>query len=171
MSRLTGWLLIGLAASLVYLLGYLNGAGGEQEKQHEADKAQLAAAFAQGQALGAVHDVVVTKYVDRVQVVKEHGKTIIKEVPVYVSKASDAACIVPVGFERLHDSAAANVPPVPDPAGRSNDAPSGISLSTVAETVADNYEAGHLNAEQLKALQEWAREVHAIATANQSSKK
>lgn len=167
MSRLTGWLLIGLAASLVYLLGHLNGAGSEQEKQREADKAQLIAAFEQGQALGTVHEVVVTKYVDRVQVVKEHGKTIIKEVPVYVSKASDAACIVPVGFERLHDAAGANVPPVPDPAGRSNDAPSGIPLSTVA----DNYEAGHLNAEQLKALQEWAREVHAIATANQSSKK
>ncbi|RBJ62603.1 hypothetical protein C3L29_041995, partial [Pseudomonas sp. MWU12-2534b] len=100
----------------------------------------------------ARHDVkVVTQYVDRVQVVREKGDTIIKEVPVYVDREADRACTVPVGFVRVHDGAAANVP-VGDPRD-ANAAPSGVALSAVAATVADNYTTCHENAEQLIALQ------------------
>ncbi|UVS99055.1 hypothetical protein [Burkholderia glumae] len=99
---------------------------------------------------------VVTQYVDRVKVVREKGDTIIKEVPVYVDREADRACVVPVGFVRVHDGAAANVP-VGDP--RSADAaPSGIALSAVAETVASNYTLCHENAEQLMALQARVRD-------------
>lgn len=94
---------------------------------------------------------VVTKYVDRVQVVRGKGDTIIKEVPVYVDRESDRACTVPVGFVRVHDAAAANVQ-VGDP-GSTDAAPAGIALSAVAGTVADNYTTCHENAEQLIALQ------------------
>lgn len=170
MSRLTGWLLIAVAAGLLYLLGYVQGATSEQKKQQQLEQQQLVAAFEQGQALGVVRDKVVTVYVDRVQTIKERGKTIIKEVPVYVTAKADAACVVPVGFVRLHDGAAANVPPVAGNASGSNDDPSGIPLSAVAETVADNYEAGHLNAEQLAAVQQWWRESKA-AVEKQAAKK
>ncbi|MDP9583561.1 UNVERIFIED_ORG: hypothetical protein J2791_002873 [Burkholderia contaminans] len=99
---------------------------------------------------------VVTQYVDRVQVVREKGDTIIKEVPVYVDREADRACVVPVGFVRVHDGAATNVP-VGDP--RSADAaPSGIALSVVAATVAGNYTTCHENAEQLTALQARVRD-------------
>ncbi len=54
---------------------------------------------------------VVTQYVDRVQVVRERGDTITKEIPVYVTPTADAACAVPVGFVRIHDAAAAGVTP------------------------------------------------------------
>lgn len=94
---------------------------------------------------------VVTKYVDRVQVVRGKGDTIIKEVPVYVDREADRACAVPVGFVRVHDAAAANMP-VGDP-GTADAAPAGIALSAVAGTVADNYTTCHENAEQLIALQ------------------
>jgi hypothetical protein len=172
--RIFGWLAVLLAACLLVLVGYVKGASDEQASQRETDAKQMRQAFEQGQAFGTVRDVVVKQYVDRVQVVKEAAKTIIKEVPVYVSKESDAHCAVPVGFVRLHDAAAAaaaNVPPVASPAGVPNDARSGIALSTVAGTVADNYESAHLNAEQLKALQQWARDIHAIATGNAPEKK
>ncbi|WP_367190092.1 hypothetical protein [Burkholderia sp. Ed8] len=99
---------------------------------------------------------VVTQYVDRVQVVREKGDTIIKEVPVYVDREADRACVVPVGFLRVHDGAAANVP-VGDP-GSADAAPSGIALSAVAATVAGNYTTCHENAEQLIALQARVRD-------------
>ncbi|KGE07970.1 signal peptide protein [Burkholderia gladioli] len=99
---------------------------------------------------------VVTQYVDRVQVVREKGDTIIKEVPVYVDRDADRACVVPVGFVRVHDGAAANVP-VGDP-GSADAASSGIALSAVAATVAANYTTCHENAEQLIALQARVRD-------------
>lgn len=99
---------------------------------------------------------VVTQYVDRVQVVREKGDIIIKEVPVYVDREADRACVVPVGFVRVHDGAAGNVP-VGDP-GSADAAPSGIALSAVAATVAGNYTTCHENAEQLIALQARVRD-------------
>ena len=104
---------------------------------------------------------VVTQYVDRVKIVRETGATIVKEVPVYVSPEADAACVLPRGFVRLHDAAAAGRSP--EPAGSSDAAPAGIALSTVAGTVADNYERCHENAEQLIALQAWGRQVSLVA--------
>ncbi|KVP62189.1 hypothetical protein [Burkholderia ubonensis] len=99
---------------------------------------------------------VVTQYVDRVQVVREKGDIIIKEVPVYVDREADRACVVPVGFVRVHDAAVANVP-VGDP-GHTDAAPSGVALSAVAATVAGNYTTCHENAEQLIALQARVRD-------------
>ncbi|MBN3506518.1 hypothetical protein [Burkholderia cenocepacia] len=104
---------------------------------------------------------VVTQYVDRVQLVREKGDTIIKEVPVYVDREADRACVVPVGFVRVHDGAAANMP-VGDP-GSADAAPSGIALSAVAATVAGNYTTCHENAEQLIALQARVRDTEESA--------
>ena len=59
---------------------------------------------------------VVTEYVDRVQVVRERGDTITKEVPVYVTPTADAACAVPAGFVHIHDAAAAGIAPPELPA-------------------------------------------------------
>ncbi|MGS0892724.1 hypothetical protein ACVBGC_09295 [Burkholderia stagnalis] len=99
---------------------------------------------------------VVTRYVDRVQVVREKGDTIIKEVPVYVDREADRACVVPVGFVRVHDAAAVNMP-VGDP-GRADATAAGVALSAVAATVAGNYTTCHENAEQLIALQARVRD-------------
>ncbi|WP_176038886.1 hypothetical protein [Burkholderia multivorans] len=100
---------------------------------------------------------IVTQYVDRVRVVREKGDTIIKEVPVYVDREADRACLVPLGFVRVHDAAAANVP-VGDP-GSADAAAAGVALSAVAATVADNYTTCHENAEQLIALQARVRDI------------
>ncbi|HEF4725379.1 hypothetical protein LGN04_05810 [Burkholderia multivorans] len=100
---------------------------------------------------------IVTQYVDRVRVVREKGHTIIKEVPVYVDREADRACVVPLGFVRVHDAAAANVP-VGHP-GSTDAAAAGVALSAVAATVADNYTTCHENAEQLIALQARVRDI------------
>jgi hypothetical protein len=98
---------------------------------------------------------VVTKYVDRVKIVKEISDVQIQTIPTLISKDSDDKCVVPVGFGVLHDAAAKNE--VPDTSGTTNDTASGIKLSEVAETVVGNYGVCTQNAEQLKSLQEWIR--------------
>ena len=70
---------------------------------------------------------------------------------------ADAACTINRGFVRLHDAAAAGE--LPEPAREADAATAGIALSAVARTVAANYQSCHENAEQLRALQAWVREM------------
>ncbi|AZR28337.1 hypothetical protein NX80_019875 [Xanthomonas vasicola pv. arecae] len=97
---------------------------------------------------------VVTQYVDRVQIVREAGATITREIPIYVTQKADAACAIPAGFVRLHDAAATGNPAGPPTADPDAPAP-GITLSGIAGTVADNYTSCHATAAQLSALQDW----------------
>ncbi|TWR01211.1 hypothetical protein FQJ85_23475 [Xanthomonas vasicola] len=69
---------------------------------------------------------VVTQYVDRVQIVREAGATITREIPIYVTQKADAACAIPAGFVRLHDAAATGNPAGPPTADPDAPAP-GIS--------------------------------------------
>lgn len=43
----------------------------------------------------------VTEYVDKVKVVRQKGETIIKEVPVYITKDVDSGCVIPNSFGLL----------------------------------------------------------------------
>ena len=103
---------------------------------------------------------VVTKYIETVKIVKEKGDVIIKEVPKYITKDSDAKCPIPNAFVLLHDSASKNE--VPDSTRLANEGTSATKLSTVTETVVGNYSICHQNAEQLKALQTWIKEQEII---------
>lgn len=151
--------LLALAALAVALIGFgwVKGAGHVQARWDAAVQQQTlqATAIREHQALATVK--VVTEYVDRVRVVREKGDTIIKEVPVYVPVQADAACAINHGFVRLHNAAAAGE--LPEPARDADATAAGIALSTVAGTVATNYQTCHENAEQLRALQAWVSEM------------
>lgn len=115
-------------------------------------QAQSHIAALQSQIDQAQHAVqTVTKYVDRVQIVREHGTTLIQQVPNYVSEQDNAACVLPDGVIRLHNAAASQVSITNTE--RSYASPSGIALSTFASTVTSNYSRCHENTEQLIALQ------------------
>ncbi len=153
--------LLALAALGLTLVGFgwVKGSGHVQAQWDAAVQQQSlqAAAIRERQAQTTVQ--VVTQYVDRVRVVREKGDTIIKEVPIYVPVQADAACTIYRGFVRLHDAAAAGV--LPEPARDTDAAAAGIALSTVAGTVATNYQTCHETAEQLRALQVWVRNLRA----------
>lgn len=102
---------------------------------------------------------VVTEYVDRVQLVRERGATIVKEVPVYVTTTADAACTVPVGFVHIHDAAASGNAPT-GPAGDPDAPAAGLALSAVAETTAANYATCHATVAQVIGLQALVRQLH-----------
>lgn len=140
----------------VFTFGWRQGAERVQAKWDAQVREQALQVAVQQQRQAEATVKVVTRYVDRVRVVREKGQTIVKEVPVYVPVEADAACSVNRGFVRVHDAAAAG--DVPEPARDADAAASGVALSAVAETVADNYRICRENAEQLRALQEWAIE-------------
>lgn len=160
------WLAVAALAVALIGFGWIKGAGHVQAQWDAAAQQQTlkVAAVRQRQAEATVK--VVTQYVDRVRVAREKGNTIIKEVPVYVPVQADAACSINRGFVRLHDAAAAGE--LPEPARDADAAAAGIALSAVAGTVAANYQTCHENAEQLRALQGWAREVRAAEQAPSS---
>ena len=157
------WLALVLLAAALIGFGWVKGAGHVQTQWDAAVQKQTlqVAAVRERQAQATVK--VVTQYVDRVRVVRAKGDTIIKEVPVYVSVQADAACTINRGFVRLHDAAAAG--DLPESARDADATPAGIALSAVAGTVAANYQTCHENAEQLRALQTWIREL--VASINQ----
>ena len=72
---------------------------------------------------------VVTKYIDRIQVVKEKGNEIVK----YINKESDSKCELPNSFVVLHDAAAKNE--LPDSTGATDARASDIKLSGATTTI------------------------------------
>jgi len=107
---------------------------------------------------------VVTKYVDRVKIVREKGEQIIKEVPVYVTKEADANCPIPDGWVYIHDKAASGAAEtrIPEAPGNPDETSTGVTLSSAAETITLNYQQYHALVEQLTALQNWITEQQKI---------
>jgi hypothetical protein len=148
---------IQIASVIVLVFGlYMEGGISNQEKW-EARVAEAKLEMAKKETASAEATTkVVTKYVTQIQLVKEKGDVIIKEVPKYINADVDAKCAIPNAFVVLHDSASVNE--VPDPSRLANEGTSSTKLSTVTETVVGNYSICHQNAEQLKSLQEWIQE-------------
>jgi hypothetical protein len=155
-SRRAGWICAALVVIGLCLASYNRGAAGVRaEWQDEKDRQAIAVANVKTEQAEAVVQVV-TRYVDRIKIVREKGETIIKEVPVYVP--SDA-CDMPGGFRLLHDAAARGEPA--DPAGIHEAAP--VAAQDVAGVVAENYKACRENAEHLTALQDAWQKVEEAA--------
>jgi len=134
---------------------YMEGGISNQEKW-EAKVAEVKLEMAKKETASAeVTTKVITKYVTKIEVVKEKGNEIIKQVPVYITKDADAKCDVPNGFVVLHDSASRNE--VPDTTRKVDAGTSTVKISGVATTVTENYTTYHQVAEQLKSLQEWIK--------------
>ena len=100
---------------------------------------------------------VVYKYIERTKIVKENSTAIRSQVTKYVTKEADANCTIPGSVVVLHDAAAKNV--VPDSTtGINEGAARDVTLSRLLDTTVLNYGTFYEVKEQLKALQDWARE-------------
>lgn len=154
--------IIKLVAAVVLAIGlfWFGWSKGSDSVQAEwdADKVRVAALFAaEKERTAAVSVETITRFVDRVRIIKGKSETIIQEVPVYVTAQADADCTINNGFVRVHDAASAGtLPPAP---GDTDAAASAIKLSDVGQTVAENYGLYHEVAAQLEALQDWIKGV------------
>ena len=145
-------LFMALFAAMLVGFGWMKGAAHVQAKWDAVTVKQSLQVARVEKAQAEATVKVVTKFVDRVRVVKETGATLTKEVVRYVPSDS---CSLPAGWRVLHDAAARSEPA--DPAGNADAPP--VAAQDAAATVIDNYSACHANAEQLVALQDWVREM------------
>jgi hypothetical protein len=145
-----------LSIAIVSFSLYMEGGISNQAEWELKVKEAEAKAAQKETAAAEVTVKVVTKYVKQIQVVKETGDVIIKEIPTYITKVDDAKCTVPNGFVLLHNSASRNE--VPDTTRPVDAGASEVKISGVAETVVTNYNTYYQVSEQLKALQAWVRE-------------
>lgn len=152
------WLALGALVAASAGWGYTRGANAVQDRWDKATAEQSSAVALVRQRQAEVTERVVTEYVDRVRTVQVAGDTIIREVPVYVQTQCDPDGRLPAGWRVQHDAAASGEPA--DPARFADAAP--VAPDAAAETVARNYLACRLNAEQLTALQAWVREQSAV---------
>lgn len=136
----------------------------------EADAATLRAEKAELQTklneeIANVKEKIVTKYVDRVRVIKEKEYVYREQANNNVPDRNELSN----GWVSLHDDAATGRDA---DSTRSSDATgSGVAANQALAVVTDNYAACRANAEQLTALQEYVREVQrVVAEANEKLK-
>lgn len=159
-GTLTSWPVLMAGAVAIYAAGYTHGHGNGLNQMVE--RADAAAEQVQVKTVEVIQyvDRVVTEYRDREVIRWKQAEAVIREVPVYVTQESDRNCVVPDGFVRVHD-AAANQVALPAPAAGSDpDADSGVALSTVAGTVAENYAIAYGWKAQLDLCQAYVSDVH-----------
>jgi hypothetical protein len=125
-------------------------------EQIEAERAKRYAAVAKqvvdSAELAARLDREITAKRERVRTVT---RTLIEEVPIYVSEIGNAGCTLPLGFVRLHNLSAAGLPAIPDRADKSNDAPAGVALDYATAVVVENYGTCNDLREQVIGWQAW----------------
>lgn len=99
---------------------------------------------------------VITKYVDRIKVIHEKGDTIIKKVPVYVTRKDDSKCTVNRGFVSLWNSS--NKGLLPATSRTVNAEPSAVKLSDIASQHSREVGICKVTEQTLVSLQAWVRE-------------
>ena len=103
---------------------------------------------------------IVTQYVPKIKVIKEKGQTIIKKVPIYVTKQDDSRCVVPNRFVSLWNSS--NEMRLPTASEAADDKASPIGLSDIARQHTEDATQYNQIRTQLIALQDWIRQQQAL---------
>lgn len=125
--------------------------GVAEQQRDQAQTQMVAAQFGESDAKADVRTVV--QFHDRVQVIEKAITVTQREIPRYVTPATDALYPLPVGFVRVHDAAATLVPGVA-PAGAADAQASPVKASDALAIITDNYGICHETAAQLIELQD-----------------
>lgn len=147
------WVLSGLALSF-YSWGVLQHHRGAAEVQKQWDDSisrgkVIVDSLKAGQ--NKITTVTEFKYIDRVQVIHEKGKTITKLVPQFIPIDS---CDLPGGFRLLHDAAVSGT--IPSAADAVDAAP--VPASTAATTITENYTICKAAISDLEGTREWIQQ-------------
>ncbi len=116
------------------------------------------------QANSVSNDVGAAATAERIRI-EYRTRTLIKEVPIYVTAETDARYPLPVGLVRMHDAAALgrDVSDVPDAAGRADGDASDVEASDLAVAVSENYGACLAWRDSVTRWQDWWRRQAAVA--------
>jgi hypothetical protein len=130
-------------------------------KYAQAQAQAVAAAQAEQKRLDAISTTAAQKEAANQAALAARVKRQLAEVEQHVKSLGPSGCVT-FGLVRVLDAAVHGV--IADslalPAGKSDDACTGIDAATLARSVVDNYGTAKLNAEQLNALIEVTRRLH-----------
>jgi len=150
-----------IASAFLLIFGLYMEGGISNQDRWEAKVAEAKLEMAKKEVASAEASTkVITKYITKIEIVKEKGDAILKEVPKFITASDDGQCVIPNGFVLLHDSASRNE--VPNSSRGVDEGASSVKLSGVANTVTENYTLYHQVSQQLNSLQEWVREQQSI---------
>lgn len=122
-------------------------------KEWEARVKEMEVKVAQAEAKAAQENVkIITKYKERVNIIKENTDENVKLIEKYVSRYDDTI-ILPNSFIVLHDSASKNE--IPGGSGASDESPSNVTASQFLSTVTNNYGTCYEIREIAASWQEW----------------
>lgn len=150
---------VGALALLVLAVagfGYSKGSESVQRKWDAQKVADVLTIAADKDSRREISEAIDARSVKADAKIRALSSAITKGVPVYVDKASDSACIVPNGFVLIHDAAAIGA--IPKAPGDTDGSASGVEISTVAETVTENYGAYAETRQRLIDLQDWVKQ-------------
>lgn len=121
--------------------------------QWNAKVAELELKVAAAEAASAkANTKIVTKYITRVEQIKDNTDETIKYIEQHVARDDDK-CDIPNSVIVLHNSASKNE--VPPSTGGAYEGTSDVKISEFTTTVVENYGTYYQISEQLKAWQEW----------------
>lgn len=147
LSKLPWWVWAALATVLAFWYwGHHQFNAGVESTKREFAAVQAGVVTLQTQITTQIE----TEYVDRVHTVYETGKTIIKEVPVFIPADS----VIGGGWRVLYDSAVQGV--IPDPAAIADASP--VPLRDAATTAVSNLTTCRAEIVKLEGLQQWIRQ-------------
>lgn len=95
---------IALIAS-TYLFGWIMGSDNQLSKQKIIDQNVAVKVLEKKVIQHEITERVVTKYVDKIQIIKQKGDTIIQRIPTYITRNDDAKCTIPDSFWVLWNQA------------------------------------------------------------------
>jgi hypothetical protein len=103
-----------------------------------------------GDAVAVATEKVITK-------IEYRTRTVLKEVPKYVTAETDKSFPLSNGFVRLHDYAVTGGDPIApsDSDGAASDTPASEAIGTIVE----NYATCDVDRERLRGLQDWVRQI------------
>jgi len=139
-------LIIAMAGAFAEGVLYSNSWWQAKVKEMELKIAQAEAKAAQ------VNEKIITKYIEKIKVVKEKTNENIKYVETFITK-HDNSIVFPKSFIMLHDSASQNE--VPGSAGSLDESPSDVKASELLSTVVENYGTCYELRETVVAWQDW----------------
>ena len=145
---LAGILVALLLAALAVIVWQRHDTASLSSRLANAEANTVAALF--DASLARLDATIVTRYVDRVRVIHDTTQTLQREIPTYVTPATDHAFPLPRGFIRVHDAAATGV--LPGPARDTDAQASDVTASRAADVIAANYGTCLEIREQLNAV-------------------
>lgn len=156
------WVQLLCGCALAYGIGHHNGYAAKVKQDAAAAAVQVAKARQTEQKAATVAASIGQAVAAAQSATQTATVTIIRKVPVYVTKADDSRCVVNAGAISVLDSAQRGLPDVAADPAKPADAPSGYALSDVVSTDVVNAGYTHALEEQVNGLLDYYEQIRPI---------